>query len=287
MDQEVQSELTQLDSVQLVDEILREVGVAPDTLDARVKERLVLLARATETITDEISAIRKADDIFKIATRRGHTYSDDERRIVRIGTLLTDLGKTGPPEASLEQSQVFVDIYAVENLPTEVVAGSLDNFFLKFFPQKAKFFQETFTSLGIDCSMSLRSFYDLHTRWTLGLLDSAEGVPREPIAGAVSHHHMRDDNPDGIFFENSDTYSQKYDFGNNTTYDRAEKLINILDIYDALCRRSGLSHIVAMEALREMVARASGGRYAQDLEVMEILADLDATAPLSEMLVAS
>ncbi|QQS26655.1 hypothetical protein IPM44_02930 [bacterium] len=284
MSQEVQLEYNQKNPVALIEGILREVDIAPSDLDSQIRDRLVLLADQTETVTDEISAIRRADDVFRVAERRGHAYSSDEKHIVRVGTLLTDIGKTGPPEASMEQAQLFVDIYALENLPTEVLMDSLNSFFMVYFPQRAESFKAVFDSLGIDCAISLREFYDLHTEWTLKLLINAAGIPREPIAGAVSHHRMRDDNPDGIFDEGSDVYNQKYNFGENSAYDRAEKLINILDIYDALCRRSGLSHIVAMSTLREIAKHASGGRYAQDPEILEILDDLDATASLSEQL---
>src|SRR5690606_38852792 len=117
----------------LVEEVLREVDIEPADVDDRIKARLVLLAGKTETVRDELSAIHKADDVFGVAEKRGHAYSEEEQRIVKIGTLFTDIGKTGPPEASLEQSQIFVDIYALENLPTDVLRGTVHTFFIQYF----------------------------------------------------------------------------------------------------------------------------------------------------------
>lgn len=275
------------DNAELVDSILRSVEINPSNLRQNTKARLVLLADQTETIQDELSAMKVADDIFRVATRRGHAYSEKEQHIVKIGTLFTDIGKTGPPDATIEQSQIFVDIYAIENLPTDVLQGSLHSFLQNYFPRTADSIERVFASLGLSSHLTLRQFYDLHTAWTLKIIDQDDAIPPEPKAGAAAHHRMRDDDPDGMFAEASDIYSSKYDFGTNHAYDRAEKLINVLDIYDALCRRSGLNHFTAMLTLRDIVQVSSDGRFMNDPEILEILDDLDSLGPLEEACLAS
>ena len=62
-------------------------------------------------------------------------------------------------------------------------------------------------------------------------------------------------------------------FGSNTRFDRAEKLVIMLDKYDAVRRRGRRSHEHAIAWLRERIA--SNPRFRNDEELATLVADLD------------
>lgn len=277
------SELTTITSSpeQLASEIringlLSEVGLPPETIASHIKERLVLLEELTPTIEDEKAAIAMASAVFETAAAAHHPYSEEEQRTVIVGTLFTDIGKSGPRQATPEQSRLIASMFSVENLPPEEVNGSISDFLRCHAAAQAETAAGQLAGLGLDVhNQTMRDLYDAHTKWTLEIL-IGDGVPKEAIPAAAAHHHMRGDNPDAIL-DKHDEFNHHYDFGHNRSYDRPEKLISVLDMYDAFRRRSRLDHDVAMEHLRTWIGTASNGRYANDSELAEILDDLDTT----------
>ena len=65
-------------------------------------------------------------------------------------------------------------------------------------------------------------------------------------------------------------------FGDNARFDRAEKLIILLDKYDALRRRGRRGHAEAILWLRKRVHESS--HFRGDLEFSTLISDLDAVA---------
>jgi hypothetical protein len=120
--------------------------------------------------------------------------------------------------------------------------------------------------------MSIREFWNHHSGWTLQIVE-AGGVPPEVIAAAATHHLLDDVNPDRIVASDR-RFSRP--FGDNTSFDRAEKLIILLDKYDALRRRGGRTHDQAIAWLRERVD--SSAAFHGDAEFLTLIADLDAVA---------
>lgn len=259
-------------SVARVDEVLQYANV-PSPISSELKSRLVFLDRYTPTIDDEHQAISYASKVFDYAERCGHPYSDVEKRVVTVGTLFTDIGKSGPKDSTTQQSELIVSIYSKENISPEDIKGSVINFLTKYFkdenPQEKVIL---FQSLNLDPEkMTMREFYNLHTQWTLDVLDGSD-LPKEIIPAAACHHRLRGDNPGNILNED-DSYTRT--FGSRTKYGRAEKLVALLDQYDAFRRRGGLSHEETVLKLQELVSRARDGYYAHDLEFKEIVDDIN------------
>ena len=273
-------------SVALIAQLLSEewdVKIAP-----WLRDRLDLLAILSPTTADEASAMKAAGDIFDHIDEHHpeRSYSRGERLLVRVGTLLSDIGKTGPPKANAEQQELIARIFAVENVPDRDEV-TLTAFFARekalkkpwvhswyyriFSKQWQRHLQGLMRQLGFDPdTTTLRVIHDIHSAWTYDLLSQSDsGIPPRAIPAAACHHRTRGDNPRGII-DDDDTYTE--DFGQNTHYSRAEKLVNALDIYDACRRRSQMTHNEAMTALAEEVSK----RYATDDEFREILADITA-----------
>ena len=272
-------------SVALLAQLLSEewdVKIAP-----WLRDRLDVLARLSPTTADEASAMKAAGDIFEYIDEHDpdRSYSRGERLLVRVGTLLSDIGKTGPPNANEEQQELILRIFAIENVPDRETV-TLTEFFARekalkrpwelvwyyriFSRQWQQHLQRIIRSLGLDPDrMTLKELHDLHSAWTYDLLSVEDsGIPPRAIPAAACHHRTRGDNPRGIIADD-DTYT--VDFGSNKAFSRAEKLVNALDIYDACRRRSGMTHQEAIAALEEEIRR----RYADDPEFLEILQDIN------------
>lgn len=248
----------------------------PEHIAPHIKERLVRLERITPTIEDERAAITIARELFATAQESGHPYNSDEQRNVVVGTLFTDIGKSGPLNATPEQSELISRMFAIENRPKDEVFGSIDNFLSMHFGRDAAYDAKQLQSLGLDTAqLSMRDFYDCHTKWTLEII-SNDGVPKEAIPAAAAHHHLRGDNPYHIL-NGKDEYTDDFDFGRNHVFGREEKLVCVLDMYDAYVRRGHMEHRRAMEQLQKWVDSTWNGRYAKDAELTQILKDLDAT----------
>ena len=258
------------DSQNRVTQTLLEQNITPNSIFV---ERFILLDRFTPTLEDEKRGIGYAKEVFRYTESIGRPFTEDDKRKVTLGTLFTDIGKSGPAHASQEHSELIVRIYSIENISSEEMTGSLEKFIEKHFANDDPIQKlADLTTMGIDtANLSMRDFYNLHTTWTLDILTQTD-LPKEIALAAASHHRIRGDNPHGIFNDN-DTYTGNY--GVQGRYGRAEKLISLIDQYDAFRRRGNLDHTQAIGKLRELVATTRSGFYAHDSEFYELIEDLD------------
>lgn len=231
--------------------------------------RLSLLAERSQTVTDCERMVGMARSIFARRAGSATAFTEDERRVVVLGCVLSDIGKTGPALADRAGQRLIVDMFAVEGVRDD--AQSVAQFFDSYFPGDADERRRRFAALGLDAGISLREFWNLHSSWTLDILDRS-GVPREAIAGAATHHLLEDVNP-GAIVRPDESFARP--FGENVAFDRAEKLVIVLDKYDALRRRGRRSHEQAITWLRDRIQH--NARFHDDAEFMSLIADLDAT----------
>jgi hypothetical protein len=247
-----------------------EVGFDVDLVDHGILERMHLLAEHTETVSDVKRIAAQARAVFEYVerTRPDDAYDDDERRIVVLGSLFSDLGKTGPRRADSGAQRLIVEMFAVEGVRDD--AQPVSRFMRAFFPADAEARLTRFRALGLDPEMSIRAFWNLHTGWTLELLDGS-GVAPEAIAAAAAHHLLDDVNPEAVVGEDG-RFTRE--FGENVAFDRAEKLVIVLDKYDALRRRGRLDHGTAIAWLRDRLRKSQ--QFRDDPEFMTLIDDLDA-----------
>ncbi len=258
------------DTVKHLEKALSRAGIQPDELDPLLAQRMRLLASHTETVADSVQIIDLAERVFERCVSLGQPFSDVEKSTVVLGSLFSDIGKTGPAHATLPQQQLIVDMFSVERVPNGLI--SVEEFFRTYFPKDADARLLTFEGLGQDCQMTMRAFWNLHVGWTLELLRDRL-VFREAVPAAASHHLLEHINPDSIVSEDG---SYTLPFGSNAEFNRAEKLIVILDKYDASRRRSGLDHDGAMSWLRQLISKNL--RFGQDEQFPQLLDVLDEVA---------
>lgn len=247
--------------------ICTEVGFDLDDVKPSLIDRLRLLAEHTATVDDAERMVTNAHAIFRYYSehRPAEAFSESEQRVIALGCLLSDVGKSGPAGATAEDQRLIVEMFAVEGVTDS--AMPVRRFIHTYFPDDAEARIARFSSLGLDPAMSIREFWNLHSGWTLSLT-KASGVPSEVVAAAASHHLLDGVNPESIVREDG-RFSR--DFGENTRFDRVEKLVILLDKYDAVRRRGRRTHDDAIAWLRARIE----SQPRVDAEAEELLTVVD------------
>lgn len=244
-------------------------GLELDAVGPHVLERMRLLSEATETVKDCERIVGLAQYVFQyyeehVPQRRMTAL---EQKTVVIGSLFSDVGKTGPAGADAEGQRLISEMFAIERVPDEQM--SVTSFFHRYFPSDETVRVRRFRALGLDPAMSMREFWNMHSAWTLHIIQDG-GMPPEAVAAAATHHLLENVNPDAIVAH--DGRFTRY-FGGNERVDRPEKLVILLDKYDAARRRAGRDHAQAIAWLRRLVAK--NAHFCSDAEFGALIDDLD------------
>jgi hypothetical protein len=249
--------------------ICADVGVDLQRIRPSILARMRLLAETTEILNDCERAVGFANAIFQYydATKPMERFTALERRIVVIGTLFSDIGKSGPPGAALDEQRLVAEIFSVDCGMDEKMPVA--RFFEVYFPTDAADRARRFGALGLDARMTMRAFWNLHSAWTLHILQG-DGVPMEAVAAAATHHILENINPDSLIAE--DGRFTRY-FGSHASFERPEKLVILLDKYDAARRRGRCTHDQAIALLREVIGR--NHRFRGDSGFLALIEDLD------------
>jgi hypothetical protein len=194
-------------------------------------------------------------------------FNEVERRIVVLGCVFSDIGKTGPVGADASGQRLVVEMFAVEGVRDD--AQPVTQFLRTHFPAEAAERIRRFAALGLDPGMTIRAFWNLHSTWTLEIVE-AGGVPAEVVAAAATHHLLDNINPKEIV--GADRRFTR-SFGGNAMFDRAEKLIILLDKYDAIRRRGRRTHDQAIAWLADRIE--NNGHFRGDAELLTLITDLD------------
>jgi hypothetical protein len=228
-----------------------------------------LLAETTETVADCGRAAEMAQAMFRYYEQHkpDQRFSELDQRTVLIASLFSDIGKTGPADADKAAQRLIAEMFAVEQVPDEKM--SVSDFFRTYFAEDASDRVARLRELGLDPDITMREFWNMHSAWTLHIIQ-AGGIPLEAVAAAATHHLLENVNPDSIVAQ--DGRFTRY-FGENHRVDRPEKLIILLDKYDAARRRAGRSHEDAIRWLRALIA--NNALFAEDQEFCSLIDDLD------------
>jgi hypothetical protein len=256
--------------VALVDQLrihCSRVGFELDSASAALLERIRNIGE--KTFDDAIRMAGYAHRVFEYyeATKPAVHFTPLERRTIVLATLFSDIGKTGPLQADDAGQRLIAEMFAVENVKDD--KQTVDAFLRAHFPADAADRIARFHALGLDSSISLRQFWNLHSGWTLAIAEAA-GIPLEAVAAAATHHLLDDVNPDAIV-DSRNRFTRA--FGDNPTFDRAEKLVIILDKYDAARRRGHLTHEGAIGWLRDRIAK--NPRFSADQELLDLVTDVE------------
>lgn len=245
------------------------IGFDLDRTKGSLVERMRLLAEHSHAIDDALRMCSCADRIFRHyeLTKPAEAFSMLERRTVVLACIFSDVGKTGPEDADADARRLVAEAFAIENVRDDT--QPLEAFLRTYFSADADRRIARFSALGIDAAMSVRQFWNLHTHWTLAIAEAA-GLPPEAVAAAATHHLLEDINPREIVGED-DRFSRR--FGENARFDRAEKLVILLDKYDAVTRRGNRTHDEAIGWLRDRIAKSR--RFGDDEDFVALVEDVN------------
>jgi hypothetical protein len=244
-------------------------GLSLGALEPRILERMRLLAETTETVKDcqRIAGLAERMFAFYEHKRPSDRFNAIEQKTVVIGSLFSDIGKTGPAHADHDGQRLVTEMFSVERVPNEKMR--VEEFLRMYFAADAAERIERFRALGLSPEMSMREFWNLHSAWTLHIIQDG-GMPPEAVAAAATHHLLENVNPDAIVAH--DGRFTRY-FGANERVDRPEKLVILLDKYDAARRRAQRSHAQAITWLRSLVRK--NPRFVADTEFSGLIDDMD------------
>ena len=262
-----------------VAESFLKIGVDIEKIHPNILRKLRLLNKETQTFKDEEKAIRTAQALFLYyeVNFPNKKFTDQEKKTVLVGTIFTDIGKTGPRNATSEQEKLILSIFNIESREHgKEDLLSIQEYLQRYFPEDWDSRVKELSFMGLDSNMTMRRFWNMHTPWTLEII-SGDGVPPEAIAAAAAHHALEGINPQNII--GKDGRFTKY-FGDNISFSRDDKLIIILDKYYAARRRGKMTHVQAIEFIRKKIK--SNEQFSDDSEFEELLSNLDAMISADE-----
>lgn len=257
------------DPLHRVGALCADVGFDLHSVTPALLARMRLLSEHSETLADTERMIARAWDVFRYYQRAKpkQAFSELERRIVVLGCLFSDIGKTGPEHADRAAQTLIAEMFGIEGVRDD--QQTVAKFLALYFPADAADRTRRFEELGLDPTLTMRQFWNLHSTWTLAVAEAGH-VPAEVVAAAATHHLLDNINPSAIV--GSDRRFRRAS-GQNTSFDRAEKLIILLDKYDALLRRGRRNH---QQAIAWLSARVQENpEFRADEELTQLICDLD------------
>lgn len=231
------------------EKILRELELDP-IKNPLLIDRLMLLNERSLFLKDELSAMQYAEQLSEYLSHSDskNKMSTEDLRSIKIGTLFSDIGKTGPRNATAEQQVLITAMYAVEGTDSSI---TVESFLKQNIPSDYSAQEKNLQALGVSPTMTMREFYDLHAGWSYTILKNST-IPPDGILAAVSHHMLRGVNPK----QTMDPRGEFHVLGINRPVDQREIFVILLDQYDACLRRGNLNHSDAIAYLYNNVTQS-------------------------------
>lgn len=187
--------------------LLGDVGIHFDQLSTRLQERLRQIKREQHTLTDDLRCAHMARQVAENLRERGahDRLTETDWKNIEMASVLTDLGKTGPENATAAQSALISHMYAIDKAllndkgRREPASWSVERFVKECMSERD--FSETkaiLETLGVRMDMNMREFYNMHAQWTNDLIKNESTIPAEVRTMAALHHILENVNPDTL-----------------------------------------------------------------------------------------
>lgn len=260
--------------------ILLDRGIEESKITTQMKEKLLLLAEHTDTLDDEAQAMDFAIDLNRFYKERDLDveFSDDEMADVFEGSFATDIGKTGPREASTRLSTLIAKLYGLKGARADEVlfekARQID-------PDQA---EELLESVGFTQTSTMRDLYNRHVYWSYEIIKDTGFSERAKLA-AGAHHILDGENgnyPRELFDETGKILSGEF---TGEYIGKVELLVMLLDKYDAQRTRARVSHEQAIKWLRSLESLATYQRLNESVKKVfeSLIDDLEQALKVSEL----
>src|SRR5688572_6872853 len=115
-----------------------QVGYDLASADPALVERLAVLDAHSPVVADAERMCAQAFAVFRHyeLTKPEHTFDSEERRVVVLACIFSDIGKTGPPSANAGDRAQIAGMYAVEGVKDD--SQTLKTFLRTYFPAEAE-----------------------------------------------------------------------------------------------------------------------------------------------------
>lgn len=221
-----------------------------------------------------------AEGLERILHELGVDLGEENLREARIAAILHDIGKSGPAEASVEQSITIAKLFAVR-LPfsRESANQSIMKTVIEHFPNEVSYMVEDLTACGINPEMRMEDFWNMHAEWTKDILEKEpNGLSGMTKIIAATHHIDRGINPYNLSPENIPQVARA--IGVSEEYlETLELALMAVDKYQAPIEREGFSHKDAMLRTRQILDR----KYANSHLMQRILEVIDTLGERGEI----
>ena len=261
-----------------VADLLKSFGGSLEQIPSDLRIRLEILHRYSHFLLDEWQASLYAQELFKRLATTGIDLPSAAQQQVLWGTLFSDIGKTGPRQATPYQQALIVRLFAYDNEPVGHL--KVTDFIRLKRPAEAEALLSEWRNL-VTCSSTmpedsalteettLSQFWHKHAFWTYDIIKDS-GLPPAVIEAAASHHLFRNINPAQV-----------------TRLSLPAKLVILLDKFDAYLTRSRFSPLAAVAAVRREYeaslfhpAEMAAAEAAEFEHLFTVLTDLAQTIPL-------
>lgn len=180
-------------------EVFDNVHLRFDRFSPVLREHFRLLLKEQPTFEDEIECASLTHSVDSMDPARSLDVPDWFH--VQQASLSTDIGKTGPIDATQEQKDLITSMYgSPKSLPGNPRDFTIRDFFEmnKELTLEGEEHFHVLEAMGITPDTDMRTFFNLHAGWTYGLLKNETEIPEETKVLASLHHILEGVNPNGL-----------------------------------------------------------------------------------------
>lgn len=249
---------------------LEAVRIGAEALHPDLYDNLLRLTE-TKILGDELAAIgyfTAVVDHLESTAGGSDRFSEEAITLVCRSTILSDAGKAGWQGARPDQKRVVTQLHSEDR--SFDLHRTLEEYIDEFFHNEDELQQQRLaqnpdtysaedlkrqvammTDQGITLEMSMREFFDLHVRWSYGLITTSNLSRNQEIAVTAGLHHFLEANlPFSINAATEDISS---------LITREVIWVILLDKYDAQIRRSKANPTEAIQWLYTYIEEGAHG----------------------------
>lgn len=202
-----------------------------------------------------------------------------EKEQMILATLLHDVGKSGPKEATPEEQELIITLFDPRHYRAIAAAGMRVEDMSIFKALRESGIEEGvqqkivkyLSGMGVNIATEkMIDFWRRHADWTYDILRASKDdkINERLAAMAASHHILDGKNPAGLDPENIPQESKAIE--TIETYE----VLTLVDKFQAFVKRSGLSHGEAIKILRKIIDKQKlpepvKNDYRKILEIIE------------------
>ncbi|MBI2410971.1 MAG: hypothetical protein HYV32_03735 [Candidatus Kerfeldbacteria bacterium] len=223
-----------------------------------VYERIIFLDQYTEFVQDELNGILGGEEVIATLEQEGNRWNKNECEAFEKGSLLSDISKTGPHEATHEEQLLIIEMYSKENIRVTMTIGE---FFDEKFPRDAAQRKAQFAHMKDKMhfgktdvlSLTMEDFYNQHSQWTYNFVKTLSIAPAVQRAASLHHKLKGDFVPELV----------------TAPYDRVAQLVNLMDLYDAFTTRSRMEPAQALDIIKtKFIDLPRNAQYSGELHTL-------------------